>query len=180
MGSTKHEKSFVDFEQPYEQNIIGLKGIFYFGIGLFMLIVITFGLMWALLNVFEDQKVEEMDRERNPMAMSDREWLPPEPRLQGAPGFGVEGPNGKVNLELMAPQAEYRELQKQWTVIWEKGQKDPHTGVVTSMPVNEAKEKFLNGQVKAKSGPEAEQTALRSKMYFSDASSGRRASEKRR
>ena len=34
MGSTKHEKSFVDFEQPYEQNVIGLKGIFYFGIGL--------------------------------------------------------------------------------------------------------------------------------------------------
>jgi hypothetical protein len=65
-------------------------------------------------------------------------------------------------------------------VIWEQGQKDPHTGVVTSMPVDEAKEKFLSGQVKAKSGPEGEQTALRSKMYFSDASSGRRASEKRR
>src|SRR5512134_1586142 len=117
MGSTKHEKSFVDFEQPYEQNIIGLKGIFYFGIGLFMLIVITFGLMWALLNVFEDQKVEEMDKERNPMAMTERDRLPPEPRLQAAPGFGVEGPNGKVNLELRAPQAEYWELQKQWKVI---------------------------------------------------------------
>jgi hypothetical protein len=180
MGSTKHEKSFVDFEQPYEQNIIGLKGIVYFGIGLFTLIVITFGLMWALLNVFEDQKVEEMNRERNPMAMSEREWLPPEPRLQGAPGFGVEGPTGKVNLELMPPQAEYWELQKQWKVIWEQGKKDPHTGAVTSMPVNEAKEKFLSGQVKAKSGPEAEQAELRSKMYFSEASSGRRASEKRR
>lgn len=180
MGSTKHEKSFVDFEQPYEQNIIGLKGIFYFGIGLFMLIVITFGLMWALLNVFEDQKVEEMDKERNPMAMTERDRLPPEPRLQSAPGFGVEGPNGKVNLELRAPQAEYRELQKQWKEIWEHGQKDPHTGVVTSMPVNEAKEKFLSGQIKAKSGPEVEQTASKSKMYFSDASSGRRASERRR
>ena len=55
MGSTKHEKSFVDFEKPYEQNIIGFKGIVYFGVGLVLLIVITFGLMWALLGVFEDQ-----------------------------------------------------------------------------------------------------------------------------
>jgi hypothetical protein len=180
MGSTKHEKSFVDFEQPYEQNIIGLKGIFYFGIGLFLLIVITFGLMWALLNVFKDQKDEEYKAESHPMAMSEKERLPPEPRLQVAPGFKVDGPNGEVRLELQAPQAEYWEMKKQWAEIWEHGQKDPHTGVVTSMGINEAKDKFLSGQVKAKSGPEAEQNAMKSKMYFSDSSSGRRASEKRR
>ena len=44
----KHEKSFVDFDKPYEQNLIGLQGIIYFAVGLFLLIVITFGLMWAL------------------------------------------------------------------------------------------------------------------------------------
>jgi hypothetical protein len=180
MGSTKHEKSFVDFEQPYEQNIIGLKGIFYFGIGLFFLIVITFGLMWALLNVFEDQKAAEYKAESHPMAMNEQERLPPEPRLQLAPGFQVDGPKGKVNLELKAPQAEYWELQKQWKEIWEHGQKDPHTGVVTSMSINEAKEKFLSQQVKAKTGPEAEQAASSSKLYYTDSSSGRRAMEKRR
>jgi hypothetical protein len=180
MGSTKHEKSFVDFEKPYEQNIIGVKGIVYFGVGLFLLIVITFGLMWALLNVFEDQKAAEMERVAHPMAMSDRDRLPPEPRLQAAPGFGVQSPNGPVNLELKAPQAEYWELQKQWKEIWEHGQKDPHTGAVTSMSIKEAKEKLLSQQIKAKSGSEAEQAALRSKMYYSDASSGRRAAEKRR
>jgi len=52
MGSTRHEKSFVTFEKGYEQNIIGLKGILYFGIGLLILILITFGLMWALQKVF--------------------------------------------------------------------------------------------------------------------------------
>jgi len=180
MGSTKHEKSFVDFEQPYEQNIIGLKGIFYFGIGLFVLIVITFALMWVLLDVFEDQKKAEMDVDRNPMAMNERDRLPPEPRIQGAPGFGVESPNGRVNLELGAPQAEYWELQKQWKEVWEHGLKDPHTGAMTSMGINEAKEKFLSEQVKARSGPEADQAAAGSKMYFSDSSSGRRPSEKRR
>jgi hypothetical protein len=180
MGSTKHEKSFVDFEQPYEQNIIGLKGIFYFGIGLFVLIVITFALMWVLLDVFEDQKKAEMDVDRNPMAMKERDRLPPEPRIQGAPGFGVESPNGRVNLELGAPQAEYWELQKQWKEVLEHGLKDPHTGAVTSMGINEAKEKFLSEQVKARSGAEADKAAAGSKMYFSDSSSGRRSSEKRR
>ncbi len=66
MGSTKHEKSFVDFDQPYEQNTIGLKGIFYFGIGLFVLIVITFGLMWALLGVFEED-AKQNKASANPM-----------------------------------------------------------------------------------------------------------------
>ena len=59
MGSTKHEKSFVDFEQPYEQNMIGLKGIIYFGIGLMLLIIVTFGLMWALLNVLKEDSIAE-------------------------------------------------------------------------------------------------------------------------
>ncbi len=179
MGSTRHEKSFVDYEQPYEQNIIGLKGIVYFGVGLFLLIVITFGLMWALLNVLEDD-AKVTKGKSDPMALSERERLPPEPRLQVAPGFGVEGPGGRVNLELMAPQAEYWELEKQWRDLWEHGLKDPHTGAVTAMSINEAKEKFLGSQVKAKTGPEAEQEALRSKMYYSDASSGRLAAEKRR
>jgi len=51
---TKHEKSFVDFDKTYETNVIGLRGIVYFGVGLFLLIVITFGLMLVLQNVMED------------------------------------------------------------------------------------------------------------------------------
>ena len=179
MGSTKHEKSFVDFEQPYEQNVIGLKGIFYFGIGLLLLIIITFGLMWALLNVFEDD-AKATKGVSSPMAMSDRDRLPPEPRLQAAPGFGVEGPNGPVNLELRAPQAEYLEMRKEWEELWKHGQKDPHTGAVTSMSIDEAKEKFLGGQIKAKTGPEPEHAAMGSKVYVTDASSGRLAVDKRR
>lgn len=181
MGSTKHEKSFVDFEQPYEQNIIGLKGIVVFGILLAAFIIVGFLLMWALMNVLEKEAADTKKSDRpDSMRVTDMERLPPEPRLQTAPGFGVEGPNGRVNLELRAPQAEYWELQKQWKGLLEHGEKDPHTGAVTSLGIKEAKEKFLSGQVKARSGPEAEQSLLRSKMYYSDASSGRVASERRR
>jgi len=179
MGSTKHEKSFVDFEMPYEQNVIGLKGIFYFGIGLFLLIVITFGLMWALLGVLEED-AKATKSSNNPMEMSDKESLPPEPRVQGAPGFGVDGPGGRVNLELRAPQSEYWELQKQWTKVWSEGMKDTKTGAVTAMPINEAKEKFLAENVKARSGADANKAVKESRMRFSDSSSGRVASEKRR
>ena len=44
----------ADLNKPYEQNEIELKGIMGFGIGLFLLIVVTFGLMWAFLNVLND------------------------------------------------------------------------------------------------------------------------------
>ncbi len=99
MASGHHEKSFVDFEKPYEQNVVGLKGIVYFGIGLLLLIIITFALMWALLSVLE-KDAAETKKSTNPMAMSDKEKLPPEPRIQLAPGFGVDGEAGRINWSL--------------------------------------------------------------------------------
>lgn len=177
--SSKHEKSFVDFEKPYEQNLIGLKGIIYFGIGLFLLIVITFGLMLALQAVLEDYNKQEK-ASTNPIPLSDKEKLPPEPRLQAAPGFKVEGPNGPVNLELMAPQAEYWELKKQWETAWKEGQKDPKTGTVITMPIDKAKDLVLQKNLKAKSGPDAEKAAKEPSMVHSDASAGRMTSLRRR
>ncbi|MDI1242127.1 MAG: hypothetical protein PSX80_09425 [bacterium] len=179
MGSTKHEKSFVDFEKPYEQNVIGFQGIVYFAIGLFLLIVITFGLMWALLGVLEDQaKVDKGSN--NPMLQSEKERLPVEPRIQAAPGFGVDGPNGRVNLELMAPQSEWWELQKQYQEIWSKGRVDRTTGAVTALPIDEAKQKLLGRNSKARTGPEAEKVYAESRLRFSDASSGRMATDRKR
>jgi hypothetical protein len=179
MGSTKHEKSFVDFEKPYEQNVIGFKGIVYFAIGLFLLIVITFGLMWALLGVFEDQAKTDK-ASNNPMLQSEKDRLPPEPRIQGAPGFGVDGPNGWVNMELGKPQAEWWELEKQYEEVWAKGMVDKATGAVTALPIEEAKKKLLERNVKAKAGADAEKAYADSKLRFSDASSGRMATDRKR
>lgn len=177
--SSKHEKAFVDLDQPYEQNLVGMKGIVYFGIGLFFLIVITFALMWALQDVLEDYSRESKGA-TNPMAMSDRESLPPEPRLQLAPGFGVQSDAGPINLELRQPQDEYRELRKQWETIWKDGRKDKATGAVIALPIDEAKSKLLEKNLKARSGPAAERALKDSKMILTDASSGRTATLKRR
>ncbi len=179
MSSKKHSATAVDLNVPYEQNEIQLKGIMGFAIGLFLLIVVTFGLMWALLNVLKDYSKENAGPE-NPMAMSDKEQLPPEPRLQAAPGFGVESEKGRINLELTTPQAEYRELTKQWAQMWEHGQKDEKTGVVTMMSIEMAKEAFLKQNVKARSGVDVENFSAGSRSFISDSSAGRVASEKRR
>lgn len=180
MGATRHEKSFVDYDKPYEQNIIGLKGVVYFGVGLFLLIVITFGLMWALLNVLEDNKAEEQKERQNPLAMSDRERLPPEPRLQTAPGFGVDSPEGRRNFELRESQSEYRELRKQWENEWKQGVRDPSTGAVTALPIDAAKESVLEQNLKARTDENAIRAADQSRMYVVDSSAGRVATLKRR
>lgn len=179
MSSKKHNDTAADLSKAYEANEIQLKGIFGFAVGLFLLIVITFGLMWAFLNVLGDYTRENAGPV-NPMILSEKERLPPEPRLQAAPGFGVESEKGWVNLELDAPQAEYRELQKQWTHLWQYGKKDEKTGTVTVMPIDKAKEQVLSQNLKARTGPEAEKVLTASRLHISDSSAGRMASEMNR
>jgi hypothetical protein len=172
MSSKRNAETINDLNKPYEQNEIGIKGIVWFAVGLFLLIVITFGLMWALLNVLIDY-----DRENagpaNPLAMNERDRLPPEPRLQAAPGFGVDSEKGRVNLELLPPQAEYRELHKQWVHMWEQGTKDAKTGTVIALSIEDAKQRLLQQGLKAKAGAEAETLYDRSRIMISDANSGR-------
>lgn len=180
MAHSKHDNSLADLDKPYEQNVIGVKGIAYFAVGLVLLIVVTFGLMWALLRLVLEEDARVNKSSDNPMILNEKERLPPEPRLQLAPGFGVTGPNGTVNLELLEPQAEYRELKKIWDDLREHGQKDAATGTVVKMPIDTAIDKLLAQPIKAKSGADAEKASSGSRMYPSDSSSGRNSALKRR
>jgi hypothetical protein len=58
--------------------------------------------------------------------------------------------------------------------------KDPSTGAVSALPIEQAKEAFLSQQVKARTGTEAQRAYEESKLRFSDASSGRTATDRRR
>lgn len=176
----KHEKTFVNFDKSYEQNVIGIKGILIFGAGLTALIVITFGLMFFLINQMNEWH-QAASGSANPMRRTAEESLPPEPRLQSAPGFGVQGPNGWTNLELAQPQAEYWTLQKIWKAELEQGQKDTATGTVISLPINYAKEKLVEQNLKATPLQNASENPLdNSRMIISDSSAGRMATVKRR
>lgn len=173
----RHEESYVDLDQPYEQNIIGMRGIIYFGVGLFLLIVITFGLMWVFQFQFlQVEKEKENALNANPMAMNKQERVPKNLQLQSAPGFGVEDPRtGKrTNLELREPQAEYRLLQEIWQDQWENGQKDEKTGTVVSLPIEEAKKQFLadNGE-KSKNDASGKDGLDEARSMISASSAGR-------
>jgi len=174
------KKAEIDptFNLPYEENEIRLKGIIYFAVGLVLLIVVTFGLMWSLLRVLRDYRSENLGQQ-NPMAMNEKERLPAEPRLQMAPGFGVDTERGRVNLELTYPQSEYRIIREEWDKELEKGQKDQATGSYSVLPIDQAKEKVLEGNPKVKAGSDAA-ILEQSRMYITDASSGRVLGEKRR
>jgi hypothetical protein len=179
MGQTKHEKSFVNYDKTYETNIIGMRGIVYFTIGLFLLMVVSFALMWVLQNVMEDDAKETKDS-KNPLMMNEQERLPPEPRLQTAPGFGIDTEKGRVNLELKAPQAEYRQLEDEWRKLETEGQTDPHTGTIVTLPVEEAKKRFLEENSKMKTGEEGQKVLEESRSIVSQASAGRTATDERR
>ena len=177
MGSTKHEKTFVDFDKTYEQNIIGMRGIIYFTVGLTILVVVTFVLMLLLMNVMEDQAVEEKDRmgamRRQALEQNRDAFLPPEPRLQAAPGFGVEGPNGRVNLELRAPQSEWWQLQKQWKQELANGQRHPQTNTVITLPIEEAKRRLLQQNIKARPVEQGRNPLAEASSIYSYSSAGR-------
>ncbi len=182
MGKTKHEKAFVDFDKPYEQNLVGLRGVIYFAIGLFLLVVITFSLMALLLDVFDTQAQENDDKDRNPMQLTEKDRLPPEPRLQSAPGFGVDTKDGRVNLELRNPQAEWETMQEVDKDLWENGRKTEN-GTYTVLPIEQAKEKMLEqgATVTAGSPANGQNNILEeSRMFMSDSNAGRLATEKRR
>lgn len=182
----KHEKTFVDLDKPYEQNLIGLKGIIIFAVGLFLLCVITFGLMYVLLNLMESNAASADAKNKSPLQLTEKEQLPPEPRLQSAPGFGVrsmennkDGQEGWINLELRNPAAEYDELHKQWEKEWKEGQKDPKTGTVITLSIDEAKKKMLES-IKAPATEDGQKLLDEARSVVSYSSAGRVASDKRR
>lgn len=164
----------------YEKDRIELRGIVFFTLGLTLLIGVTFGLMWLLQRTMEEQAVIEKDV-TSPMALTREENLPPEPRLQAAPGFQVQREDGRtVNLELREPQSEYRELLKDWNQVWKDGRKDVSTGTVITLPMDEAKKKVLEtGVIKTRAAEEANKAAAEVRLMPSYMSAGR-ASEIRR
>src|SRR5215211_4977750 len=129
MARLGHRKKDDIHETPdvsHESSDVNVGSIAKFVIGLFVLTVITFVLMNLLFKVLEN-RAAKLDPPKRPMALTEQERLPPEPRLQAAPGFGVqESQDKRVNLQLREPQAEYNELRKIWNGVLE-GKADPRT-----------------------------------------------------
>ena len=98
----------------HEASDVSVSGLLKFVAALSVMTILVAVLMWGLFRLFNQQE-NEKEPPAGPMAMTTEESLPPEPRLQSAPGFGVKLEDGQwVPLEMREPQAEFRVLREQW------------------------------------------------------------------
>jgi hypothetical protein len=130
----------------HELSDVNVPGILKFVVALVIMTVAVYVLMWLMFGFFNAQEIrKEGQAPRGPMAMTEQESLPPEPRLQTARGFGVKLENGQwVDLETREPQAEYRVLREQWDLVLKQGPKD-QSGNPAGLPIEQAMQKVLEG-----------------------------------
>jgi hypothetical protein len=148
---TSHIKNL---DVTHETSDVQVGSIAKFVIALTVLTIATCILMWGMFLLFNaEQKTKET--RRSPMALSDRERLPPEPRLQSAPAFAenLESTKPKDHAESFTkaeadpnkpkdPLWEIRVLHDQWRDVLEHGPVDQH-GNRYGMPIERAKEEVL-------------------------------------
>jgi hypothetical protein len=138
----------------HEASDVNVSGVAKFVLGLTVMGVFVFVLMWAMFGFLSKQE-EEKAPKPGPMAMSPQERLPPDPRLQAAPGFGVKLENGEwVPLEKREPQAEYRVLREQWDSDLSCWGGPERTHLTVCVPIDQAMQKVVGLPSRVKKIPE--------------------------
>jgi len=123
-------------EVTHEYSDISVGGVLTFMATLTVATILISVGMWLLFDYFNAQ--EEREPKPGPMALTKQERLPPEPRLQAAPGFALTLENGeRVNLELHKPQDEYQVVRAQWEKSLQEGSRDS-SGNIVGMPIDQA------------------------------------------
>lgn len=150
---TSHIKNI---DVTHETSDVQVGSIAKFVLGLFILTVATYIIMWGMF-VFMERDAAKMEQQepRPTMALTGEQRLPPEPRLQGAPGFSEELARSKPKTHTEEPGAvpedpkrpkdplwEMNELRKYWNDALEHGPVDQN-GARYGMPIEKAKEEVL-------------------------------------
>ena len=126
----------------HEESDVNVRGILQFAFGLFIFGAIVLTLMWFMLRFFE-RRQDKRTPPPAPMALTDKERLPPEPRLQGAPGFGVDlGEGRREDLALKEPTAEMKIVREQWDKVLKEGQRDG-SGNIIAIPIADAMKQLV-------------------------------------
>ncbi len=136
----------------HEVSDVYIPAIAKFVVGLFVLMVASFFLMWVMFRAFES-KIK--DTPTSPMTLTQTERLPPEPRLQGAPGFAEQlgktaqpvkteesSPARAGNALPKDPLWEIKILREHWNDVLENGPIDQN-GKRYGMPIEKAKAEVL-------------------------------------
>ncbi len=144
-----------NIDVTHEVSDVHVPAIAKFVVALAVLMVFSFFLVWGIFRMFAAQTVEPP---RSPMALSEKDRLPPEPRLQSAPGFAGElekaaqsgkekrgGQANEVTNRAPAPKGPLWEIQilrEQWNDVLKNGPTDQN-GQRYGMPIEQAKEEAL-------------------------------------
>jgi hypothetical protein len=129
-------------EVTHETSDVNVRGVLTFAVVLALATIAIGAGLWMLFRFFNQQQAKAPGP--GPMALSKEERLPPEPRLQGAPGFQVTLESGQtMNLEKSSPQSEYRVLRQQWEENLRTGLKD-QSGNTVGIPIEEAMKKIVS------------------------------------
>jgi hypothetical protein len=158
---TSHIKNI---DVTHEKSDVDVGSIAKFVIALLVLTIATHIGLWGmfrLLQKYETQK--EQTQHRSPLAPTADERKPPEPRLQGAPGFAESlektAPGQHEEQQFQSankgfdtpkdPLWEIRVLRKQWNHVLEHGPTD-ELGQRYGMPIEQAKEEVLKQMAQKK------------------------------
>jgi hypothetical protein len=172
----------------HEVSDVNTRAILWFVLFLAGLIVVSLLLLRGMFNLFESwAKTAEGDRPV--MARTEQERLPPDPKLQGAPGFKIKDESPVLTeedkeLELKGPQAERKAVNKVWDYqLKNYGWVDRENGLV-SIPIEEAIKKIARDGIKPvkpqSSNQQQQQQAGQTPgaQVPSDSSSGRQTERK--
>ena len=142
-----------NIDVTHETGDVYVPAIAKFILGLTVMTVVVYLLMWGMFN-FLFAQAEHREEAPSPVALSSKDRLPPEPRLQSAPGFaedlakeaGVKEGEGEAKGESSEtpkdPLWEIKVLREHWKNTLELGAKD-QTGKQVVMPIEEAKKELL-------------------------------------
>ncbi len=141
-----------NIDVTHETSDVHVPGIVKFLLGLSVLTLATFVLVWGLFISFAKQSTEPP---ASPMALTEKDRLPPEPRLQGAPGFaedlekktGIKKEESGNAITAGAAQPkdalyEINIVRRHWHDALENGPAD-QSGNRYGMPIEKAKEEIL-------------------------------------
>ena len=166
-----------NIEVTHEKSDININGVLTFVVALTILTIVVFIGMILLFRQFKRQAAAEP--KPGPMALSQAERLPPEPRLQAAPGFAITLEDGtKIELAKKAPQAEFQTLNAQWEKEL-NGQLKDASGNPTTIPISEAIKKVVSGEGLPARTKEAPTKLADYAISMPTAASSGRVSEKR-
>lgn len=153
-----HETPDVSYitnpDVAHEHTDVPVTPVLKFIAGLVVFALVMHGAMYLAFKFFEAREIAA-ERESSPLARTKAESLPPEPRLQLAPGFGVKTEDGReVDLsyeaaktgKVPAPQSEYWTVRGEWDrELKDYGWADQQAGTVR-LPIAEAMKRYAEQQ----------------------------------